>query len=163
MASGGASIGYRRGRRELEKGKLGATFLPMTSRTILNVAVLSLCCLLAGLTFDHAQAANDTSARWGAIASSNRWYGYSFSHPTRAAAEQAALNQCSRLAGRAGKCSVRLQFDRSCGALAEGNYGEWATATAPTREAAGKTAAAECDKHLPAEPCKVVVSACSTQ
>ena len=132
-------------------------------RAVLGTAALWLGCALAGLTVDNAQAATDVGALWGAIASLNRWYGYSFSHPTRAAAEQAALNQCNRLAGRAGKCNVRLQFDRSCGALAEGNYGEWATATAPTREAAGKTAAAECDKHLPAEPCKVVVSACSTQ
>lgn len=132
-------------------------------RAVLGTAALWLCCALAGMSADPAFAATDPDARWGAIASLNRWHGYSFSHPTREAAELAALNQCNRLAGRAGKCAVRLQFDRACGALAEGNYGEWATATAATREAAGKAAAVQCDNHLPAEPCKVVVSVCSTQ
>lgn len=143
---------------------VGSTFVgDGRVRKVLATAALWWCCGLAGMAADTAHAAPDAGARWGAIASLNRWYGYSFSHPTRAAAEQAALNQCNRLAGRAGKCSVRLQFDRSCGALAEGNYGEWATATAPTRDAAGKAAAVQCDNHLPAEPCKVVVNVCSTQ
>ena len=107
----------------------------------------------------HAQA--DTGPSWGAIASMHRWYGYSFHHPSRQAAEAAARAACDRAAGRQGPCVVRAYFDRACGALATGNYGEWGTAIGPTTAAAGKAAAAQCDSHLPTEPCKVVVSVCS--
>lgn len=89
------------------------------------------------------------------------WYGYSFNHPSRGAAELAARAQCDRAAGRPGTCVVRGTFDRSCGALATGNYGEWGTASAASAGAAAKAAAGQCDSHLPTQPCKVVVSVCS--
>ncbi|MGJ7496749.1 DUF4189 domain-containing protein [Variovorax sp. RT4R15] len=124
---------------------------------------LLLCCGLAGIAAEPAGAAPGQGPSWGAIASMNRWYGYASDYPSRAAAELAALAQCDRVAGRPGTCAVRTYFDRSCGALAEGNYGEWGTATASTKGAADKAAAGQCDTHLPAEPCKVVVSICSRQ
>ena len=108
-----------------------------------------------------AGAERAPASSWGAIASVGGWWGYAFNQPSRAAAELAARTQCDRSARRAGACAVRSTFDRSCGALATGNYGEWGTATAATAGAAGKEAAAQCDSHLPTEPCKVVVSICS--
>jgi hypothetical protein len=117
--------------------------------------------LLAGLAAGPAHANPPPGPSWGAIASMRSWYGYSINHPTREAAELAARAQCDRAAGRFGPCAVRAWFDRSCGALALGNFGEWATATAATADAAGRSAAGQCDGHLPTEPCKVVVSVCS--
>ncbi len=115
-----------------------------------------LCCSIAcGAPIERAS--------WGAIASQGRWYGQAFSYATRAAAETSALAQCRRGAVRPGSCAVRAYFDRGCGALAEGNFGEWGAATAPTLDAARKSAAAQCDGHLPTEPCKVVASVCSLQ
>ena len=116
---------------------------------------------LAGSVIALHAAPNHSGPSWGAIASKDRWYGYASGYSTRAAAERSALNQCDRLARRPGTCAVRSAFDRSCGALAEGNYGEWALAMAATQAAANKEAAARCDDHLPAEPCKVVVAVCS--
>jgi hypothetical protein len=98
---------------------------------------------------------------WGAIAAQQGWYGYAYDQPSRSAAELAARALCDRAAGRPGACAVRAYFDRACGALATGNYGEWGTAIAPTASAASKAAASQCESHLPTEPCKVVVSVCS--
>lgn len=111
---------------------------------------------------------------WGAIASGTGGYGYSFNQKSQAAAEQVARAQCERPPGRpvaaSGKgmtptapaaCEVRTVFDRSCAALVTGNFGEWGTAIAGTKEAAGQAAVAECNGRLPTEPCKVVVSVCS--
>jgi len=103
----------------------------------------------------------EQGASWGAIASKSNWYGYAFNHPTRDAAERAARAQCDRTAGRSGTCEVRVQFDRSCAALATGNFGEWGAASAASTAAAGKAAVAQCEGHLPTEPCKVVTSVCS--
>ncbi|MBU1359551.1 MAG: DUF4189 domain-containing protein [Gammaproteobacteria bacterium] len=100
---------------------------------------------------------------WGAIAARDAWFGYSFNLPTRTDAERAARSQCDRASGRAGPCEVRAFFDRSCAALARGNYGEWATANAETAPAAGQAAVTQCNGFLPTEPCKVVVSVCSPQ
>ena len=117
--------------------------------------------LLTYIAMGPAQAEPGPGPSWGAIASLQGWYGYAFDQPSRAAAELAARAQCDRAAGRAGACVVRAYFDRACGALATGNYGEWGTAVAPTASAAGKAAAGQCETHLPTEPCKVVVSVCS--
>lgn len=122
---------------------------------------LLLCCGLAGMAGRSARAGAGQGPSWGAIASMQGWYGYAYNHPSRGAAELAARAQCDRAARRAGTCVVRAAFDRACGALATGNYGEWGTATAPTAVAAGRAAAAQCDGHLPTEPCKVVVGVCS--
>lgn len=108
-----------------------------------------------------AHAASDAGPSWGAIASLDGAYGYAFNHPSRAAAERAARAQCDRTTGRAGACVVRAYFDRSCGAFATGNYGEWGTAIAPTAAAASKAATVQCDNHLPTQPCKAVLSICS--
>lgn len=128
---------------------------------LLVLAVLLSCFDLAGIAAGRAYAASAEGPSWGAIASLKGWYGFSFNQPTRGAAELAARAQCDRAAGRSGTCDVRAYFDRSCGALARGNYGEWGGGTAETADAAGKAAAAQCDGHLPAEPCKVVVKVCS--
>jgi hypothetical protein len=124
-------------------------------------ALLLLCCGLAGIAVRAAHAGPAEGPSWGAIASMHRWYGYSFNHPTRDAAELAARAQCDRAAGRSGTCAVRAYFDRSCGALAMGNYGEWGAATGATAGAADKAAAGRCESYLPTEPCKVLVSVCS--
>lgn len=122
---------------------------------------LLLCCGLSGIMVGPAHADPVQGPSWGAIASRDGWYGYSFNHRSRGAAEAAARAQCDRAAGRSGTCVVRGSFDRSCGALATGNYGEWGTASAASADAAGKAAAGQCDSHLPTQPCKVVVSVCS--
>lgn len=134
----------------------------MKSRTLrlLRVAVLS-CGGLVGIAGGTAHAQPEPGPSWGAIASKNDWYGYAANHPTRAAAERAALNECARRAGREAPCTLRNAFDRACGALAQGNYTEWGVASAPTQDIADKTAAAECNAHLPTEPCKIVVRFCS--
>lgn len=100
---------------------------------------------------------------WGAIATVDGLYGYAFDHPSRVSAENAARAQCERKAARPGACTVRTTFDRACGAMATGNFGEWGVATAPTVAAARKEATAQCNSHLPTEPCKVLVAVCSGQ
>ena len=133
------------------------------SRTVLAFRSLALllCCDPTGILVGSAYAESAQSPSWGAIASMSGWYGYSFNQQSRSAAELAARAQCDRAAGRSGTCVVRTYFDRSCGALATGNYGEWGAATAATAGAAGKAAARQCESHLPAEPCRLVVSICS--
>jgi len=116
-------------------------------------------CLSAAVAATPADAGPPAS--WGAIASRPGAYGYAFNHPSRDAAERAARAQCDRMPGRAGSCEVRVSFDRSCGALATGNFGEWGAASAATTGAAGKAAIAQCEGRLPTEPCKVVTSVCS--
>lgn len=109
-----------------------------------------------------ADAAVKPAPRWGAIATVDGLYGYSFNHASRSAAENAARAQCQRRAGRSGSgCEVRIAFDRACGAMAAGNFTEWGVASAPTLDAARKEAVAQCNAHLPTEPCKVMVSVCS--
>lgn len=132
------------------------------SRAIRTSCTLAL--LLCGALGDgaiNATAAAGQAPAWGAVASVHGWYGYSVNQPSREAAERAAKAQCDRAAGRSGNCVVRAYFDRSCGAIATGNYGEWGAAAAATAEAARKSAADQCDSHLPTEPCKVLVNVCS--
>ena len=105
----------------------------------------------------------EPAPRWGAIATADGLYGYAFDHPSRVSAENAARAQCERKAGRTGACTVRTAFDRACGAMATGNFGEWGVASAPTVAAARKEATAQCNSHLPTEPCKVLVAVCSGQ
>ncbi|MDM0026387.1 DUF4189 domain-containing protein [Variovorax saccharolyticus] len=115
----------------------------------------------AGIAAPSTPNDPDQGASWGAIASRRGWYGYAFNHKSVDAAERAARAQCDRAAGRSGPCEVRIHFDRSCAALATGNFGEWGAASAATTQAAGQAAIAQCESHLPTEPCKIVVSACS--
>ncbi len=124
---------------------------------------LLLCCGLGGIAASPAHAQPGPGPSWGAIASRDGWHGYAFDHRSRAAAELAARAHCDRAAGRPGTCVARAYFDRACGALATGNFGEWGTAIASTADAAGKQAAGQCDGLLPTEPCKVVVSVCSSR
>jgi hypothetical protein len=115
--------------------------------------------ILAGTGALPAHA--DPGASWGAIASRQGAYGFSYNQPSRGEAERAALAQCNRVADRAGQCEVRAYFDRSCAALATGNFGEWGAGVAPTEAAAIKTAVGTCESYLPTEPCKVTVKVCS--
>jgi hypothetical protein len=119
--------------------------------------------MLVGMVIASAHADTAQRPSWGAIASIQGWHGYAYDLPTRAAAELSALAQCDKAAGRARACVVRTAFDRACGALATGNYGEWGAASAPTAAAAGDAAMGQCNGHLPAEPCKVVVSVCAAR
>jgi len=117
-------------------------------------------CALIGMAIVSAHADTGRAPSWGAIASVQGWHGYAYDLPTRAAAELSALAQCDKAAGRS-RCVVRVAFDRACGALATGNYGEWGAASAATPAAANEGAVGQCNGHLPAEPCKVVVNVCS--
>lgn len=128
----------------------------ISCRRLFGLMTLSLACSISW-------GAPSARSSWGAIASQSRSYGYASRYPTRAAAEAAALAQCRRGAASPASCTVRAYFDRGCGALSEGNFGEWGAATALTLDAARKSALAQCDGHLPAEPCRIVVSACSLQ
>lgn len=117
---------------------------------------------LAGLAGQATAAPPAEPAQlWGAIATVDGLYGYAFNQPSRVAAENAARAQCERKAGRAGACVVRTTFDRACGAMATGNFGEWGVASAANVAAARKEATAQCNSHLPTEPCKVLVAVCS--
>lgn len=120
---------------------------------------LALIGALAAMAALPAQA--EPGQSWGAIASRQGAFGYSFNHRTRDDAERSALARCDRAAGRAGKCEVRAYFDRSCAALATGNFGEWGAGVAPTEAAAIKAAIGTCESYLPTEPCKVTVKVCS--
>lgn len=124
-----------------------------------------LCCAgLALLPFlAMAQTAAPVRPSWGAIASSYPAYGYAFEHATREAAEHEALNQCRRNARKPAGCEVRTTFERACAAYAQGNFGEWGAAVALNLDEAAQAAAKQCDNHLPTEPCKVVVRACSAR
>lgn len=134
-----------------------------THRTWCVLALLLACALPAGAASPVSTPSTSPGKgpSWGAIASMDGSFGYSFNQPSRALAEIAARAQCDRAAGRAAACAVRAYFDRACGAYATGNYGEWATGLGPTAVAAGQEAAAQCDAHLPTQPCKVVFSVCS--
>lgn len=141
-------------------------------------------------TASTAPVAASTSRRaqdyWGAIAARPDGYGYAFNQPSRAAAEQVARARCERPAGRPsipgatgmsspssiggrpagatgaiGACEVRVWFERGCGALATGNFGEWGAAVGADKTAATKAAVTQCDAHLPTEPCRAVVGVCS--
>lgn len=127
-------------------------------------AVAALLCGAGGLAGAALAASSaQASESWGAIATVDGLYGYAFDHPSRVSAENAARAQCERKAGRSGACVVRTTFDRACGAMAIGNFGEWGVASAPNIAAARKEATAQCNSHLPTEPCKVLVAVCSGQ
>lgn len=135
-----------------------------TLSLVRRFAAITLCC--AGLS--AAQAAPTAAAAppssWGAIAAKPGVHGYAFNQPSRATAERLARAQCERANGAKrvpGACEVRVYFDRSCGALATGNFGEWAGGLGPDSKAAGQAAVTACDAHLPTEPCKLAVSVCS--
>ena len=143
-----------------------------SSRAARGLALLAASAVLAA----SAAATGRQAPSWGAIASQPYGYGYAFNQKSQAAAERAALAQCERPPERTGTagargasaapvappaCEIRTVFDRSCAALVTGNFGEWGTATAATKEAASKAAIAECNGRLPTEPCKLMVSVCS--
>lgn len=148
------------------------------ARVLLVLALAHACLpdIVAAATPEKPQDLRRSTPSWGAIASQPLGYGYSFNQKSQAAAEQAARAQCERpperkaAAGARGAsvapvappaCEVRTVFDRGCAALVTGNFGEWGTAIAGTKEAANKAAIAECNGRLPTEPCKLVVSVCS--
>lgn len=116
---------------------------------------------LAAPALAATAGARGASEQWGAIATVDGFYGYSFNQPTAAAAENLARSQCERKAGRHGPCVIRSTFDRACAAMATGNYGEWGVASAGTIEQARTDATVQCDSHLPTEPCQVQVAVCS--
>jgi len=143
--------------------RMNRTFRSMAVRLLAALAVCS-----SVPTFVAAASGDRPTARpapsWGAIAAQPGAHGYAFNQNSRATAERLARAQCEQAArrgGGVGTCEIRAYFDRSCGALATGNFGEWGAAYALTADAAGKAAVAQCDSHLPTEPCKLAVSICS--
>jgi len=115
----------------------------------------------AGAAAANTANANPIGQSWGAIASTPASYAYSYNQATRAQAESAARAQCNRQSDAGRGCEVQAFFNNACGALARGNYGEWAVAVEASDALAGQAALAQCNSHLPTEPCRVVASVCS--
>jgi hypothetical protein len=96
---------------------------------------------------------------FGAIAYSptTRAHGWAKDHPSREAAERAALSGCRK---HAADCSAVLWFKNACGALATGpKGGGWAWDQ--TQSVADQGAISACAKHSPA--CTVKRRVCTTR
>lgn len=100
---------------------------------------------LAGAALFVALTGSNAMAGFGAIAfsPSSSSYGYSYGHPSRAAAESRAYGEC---AARSGGCQVVLWFQSACGALAQG-YNGWGSAWGNSRAQAERNAIAQCSRH----------------
>jgi len=96
---------------------------------------------------------------FGAIAYSEQTgaHGYSYNHPSRAAAENRALKECS---SRSQGCKVTIWFRNACGALARGDTG-WATAWARTNILAEQQAVRTCSQY--SENCSVMRWVCTNR
>lgn len=107
--------------------------------------------LLAAALAGAATAAA-AADQYGAIAfnKATRAYGYSFDHPSQAAAERRALAECGR------GCASMAWFANGCGALAI-NDERYGTATGPTRAQTERDARSRCG----APDCRVLVYACT--
>jgi hypothetical protein len=94
---------------------------------------------------------------YGAIAYSlgTGAHGWASNHPSRAAAEKAALSHCRK---HAKDCKVQVWFVNACGALAVGADG-FGTAWGNPQKAADDEAFKLCAKHSKA--CAVVRRVCS--
>ncbi|MBD3728365.1 MAG: DUF4189 domain-containing protein [Sphingomonadales bacterium] len=95
--------------------------------------------------------------RWGAVATTNGAFGYSFNWPTERQAIAEALAQCSRDAGGA-SCTIRQSYYDQCIALAWGQKGS-NTVSAPEIGQAEQLALANCSER--AADCKIYYSGCS--
>jgi hypothetical protein len=115
----------------------------------LKVLLLSLAMPVAALAADH----------YGAIAYSpaKRAHGWAKDHPSREAAERAAVAACGK---HAADCQPVLWFKNACGALATGPKGAgWAWN--PDQQTADTAALGVCGKHSKA--CTVKQRVCTTR
>lgn len=90
---------------------------------------------------------------YGAIAFDKRTraYGFSFDHPTRAAAEERAVRECA-----GSHCQSMMWFANGCGALATGRE-RYGAATGASRREAERKALAQCT----ADDCRVLTWSCT--
>lgn len=114
-------------------------------------------CALLILALAPAAAFAQAQEYYGAIAYSPRTgaHGWASNHPSRTAAEKAALSHC-RKHGK--DCKVQVWFVNACGALAVGADG-FGTAWGSPQQAADDEAFKLCAKHSKA--CAVVRRVCS--
>lgn len=116
-------------------------------------------CALLILALAPAAAFAQAQEYYGAIAYSPRAgaHGWASNHPSRAAAEKAALSHCRKHA-KAKDCAVQVWFVNACGALAVGADG-FGTAWGNPQQAADDEAFKLCAKHSKA--CAVIRRVCS--
>ena len=115
--------------------------------------------LLIALAPALAMAAANLPDLYGAIAysPSKRAHGWAKDHPSRKAAEKAALAGCSK---HAPDCAAVLWFTNACGAIAVGPKGAgWAWD--PRQENADRAALNACAQHSKA--CTVKQRICTTR
>jgi hypothetical protein len=121
----------------------------------MRISQVGLVCALLALGATAGLAAD----LYGAIAYSpkNRAHGWAKDHPSRRAAEKAALSGCAK---HAPDCAPVLWFKNACGALATGPKGAgWAWNQ--TQTAADNSAIQACAKHSKA--CTVKQRVCTTR
>ena len=112
---------------------------------------------LLTLAFVPAVAFAQVKEFYGAFAYSlaTGAHGWASNHPSRAAAEKAALSHCRK---HAKDCKVQVWFVNACGALAVGADG-FGTAWGNPQQAADDEAFKLCAKHSKA--CAVIRRVCS--
>ena len=103
-------------------------------------------CLLLILALVPAAAFAQPQEYYGAIAYTvtGKAYGWASDHPTREAAEKAALAHCRKFAE---DCRVAVWFRNACAALAIGPKGDYGSAWGETQEATDKEALKLCAKY----------------
>ena len=89
------------------------------------------------------------------------YFGYSFGKSSRASAENAALAECNKQAGRANQCEVATWFYNMCGALAISQNGAWGVKWSASLARARKVALDNCISVKTAKECRVVKSFCT--
>ena len=121
-----------------------------------SIAAVSLVIFAAGMEVRPA-AAQDNH---GAIAFSQRTgaVGWSYDFPTRAAAEQRALQECGQ---HGGGCRITTWFRNACGALAVGDGNGWGGSWGNTRHEAESKALSLCSNET--RRCTVRRWVCTTR
>ena len=98
---------------------------------------------------------------FGAIATTGESFGYAYSKPSRAAAEQVALSNCEAQAAEKGACEIAIWFYNQCAALAIGSDGSWGSDRGQTTSEASSKALDLCRQEDQSGKCHVVQGFCS--
>jgi len=101
-------------------------------------------------------------SKYGAIAysPSTGGFGFSFKYASRPDAEGRATRECLRQVNK-DDCKVEIWFHDACAALAEGESGIRAAASAPSQDIANRAALENCKSDNKGERCEVKVAVCS--
>lgn len=101
-------------------------------------------------------------SRFGAIAysPSTGGFGFSFKYASQRDAEARAIRECLRQANK-DDCKVEIWFRDACAALAEGETGIRAAASASGQEIANREALENCTSGNKGERCEIKVAVCS--